>query len=239
MSRLPRIHVSGRLGPGPLVLDGDAAHRLRAVLRLKAGDEFLAFAGDGREYHATVGTVTKSAVTATVGEIVRQAPLSAVTLEAWCALVRPNRFDWAIEKCVEAGADVIRPLVTEHGARGDSASTSRRQRWARIAIEAAEQSGRLFVPIVEPPLLFEQALHRHHGAVVVADPEGQPPTEVATLLPARGHIAVVVGPEGGLSHAERTAARHAGAVFLRLGPHILRTETAAVVATAMVRSALP
>ncbi|GAB4331853.1 MAG: 16S rRNA (uracil(1498)-N(3))-methyltransferase [Dehalococcoidia bacterium] len=221
------------------MLEGDAGHRLRAVLRLKAGDEFLAFAGDGREYRATVSAVTKSAVNAFVGEIVRQAPAPAVALETWCALVRPNRFDWAIEKCVEAGADVIRPLVTEHAARGDSASASRRQRWDRIAVEAAEQSGRLYVPVVEAPLSFAQALHRYHGALIVADAAGAPLAEIAPLLPSRGHVAVVAGPEGGLSDAEREAARHAGALLLRLGPYILRTETAAVVATAVLRSSLP
>ena len=99
MSRLPRIHVAGRLTPGPLVLEGDAAHRLRTVLRLRAGEGFLAFAGDGREYRATVRAVTKSSVTVLLGEVARQAPMPAVVVESWCALVRANRFDWAIETC--------------------------------------------------------------------------------------------------------------------------------------------
>lgn len=239
MSRLPRIHLTGHLAAGPLEVTGDAAHRLRTVLRLKPGDGFLAFAGDGREYRATVRSVTKSGVLASVGEVVRQAPLPEVVLETWCALIRANRFDWALEKCVEAGADVIRPLVTERTVRGDAASASRRQRWDRIAIEAAEQSGRLFVPVVEAPLPFAEALRRHRGTLVAADPGGASVAEIGPLLPARGHIAVVVGPEGGLSDEERKAAEHAGALFLRLGPHVLRTETAAVVATALVRAALP
>lgn len=237
MAHTPRIHIPGRIGPGPLTIEGDAAHRLRTVLRLKPGDPFLVFSGDGREYHATLTAAGKPAVSATVGEVVRQEPVPALAIETWCALVRANRFDWAIEKCVEAGADVIRPLVTEHASRGDSASASRRERWGRIAIEAAEQSGRLFVPTIEAPVTLGQALHRHHGAVVVADAAGQPIEAVASLLPSQGHVAVVVGPEGGLSDAERDHARHAGALFLRLGPHVFRTETAAVVATAVVRSA--
>jgi 16S rRNA (uracil1498-N3)-methyltransferase len=172
--------------------------------------------------------------------MVRQEPAPAVLIEAWCAIVRPNRFDWAIEKCTEVGVDLIRPITSAHTARGDGASSSRAERWQRIAVEAAEQSGRLYVPVIEPPLAFDAALRRAGPPpLVFCDGSGEALSALRALFPARGRVAVAIGPEGGWSEAELAAARAAGALVLRLGPHILRTETAAVVATAMLREALP
>jgi 16S rRNA (uracil1498-N3)-methyltransferase len=236
MANVPRIYVPGRLMPGPMTIEGEPAQRLSSVMRPRDGDEFRVFSGDGREWRATFRGARKSGVQADLGEVVRHAALPPVVLEVWCALVRPARFDWAIEKCVEAGADVIRPLLTEHGARGDGSSESRHNRWERIAIEATEQCGRLHVPVIEKASRLDELLGRHHGTLVVADASGGSLSEVRPLLPERGRLAVAVGPEGGWSEEELGRARAAGGLLLALGPHILRTETAAVVATALLRA---
>jgi 16S rRNA (uracil1498-N3)-methyltransferase len=240
MAHVPRLYVPGRLAPGPLVLNDDASHRLAAVMRVRAGDPLRLFSGDGREFEAVVAAVAaKGAVHVNVGDVARQEPPPSVLIETWCAMVRPNRFDWAIEKCTEAGADLFRPITSAHTARGDGASASRAERWQRIAVEAAEQSGRVYVPVIEPPLAFDAALRRAgRPPIVVCDGSGQPLPALAPLLPARGWLAVAIGPEGGWSADELAAARAAGALVVRLGPYILRTETAAVVATAMLRAAL-
>lgn len=236
MAHIARLYLPGRLVPGPITLDVEQSRRLAAVMRLREGDEFRLFAGDGREWSATAATVAKGALRAVVGEVARQEPQPPVTVELWVALVRPNRFDWAIEKAIEAGADVIRPFTSEYTARGDFASNAKQQRWQRIVVEAAEQSGRLWVPVIEPPATLDALLARPRGPVVLGDPAGMPWREAAALLPPAGQIAVVVGPEGGFSPAELARAKAAGALATRFGPHILRTETAAVVATALVRS---
>jgi 16S rRNA (uracil1498-N3)-methyltransferase len=205
-------------------------------MRLRPGDEFRVFAGDGREWRAVAGTATKSGMQAQIADLVRQEPLSDRVVEVWLALVRPNRFDWAVEKCVEAGADIIRPLITDNGARGEGGSATRQQRWERIAVEAMEQCGRLHPTVIEKPVALTDAVGRHRGALIVADGSGNPWGEVAKLLPARGSVAVAIGPEGGWSEGELTRAKAAGALLASLGPNILRSETAAVVATALLRA---
>ena len=123
-------------------------------------DRRAAFAGDGREWRARVDEVARDGLRATVGEVARQEPASPLVVEVWCALVRSQRFEWAIEKCVEAGADIIRPLICEHSARGDAPSTAKQERWERIAVEAAEQCGRLRLAVVERPARLESLLGR-------------------------------------------------------------------------------
>ena len=236
MVRLPRLYVSEGVRPGPLVLGREQARRLTKVLRLREGDTFLAFAGDGREYEATIERVSGATVQAAVGAVTRQEAPPAVAVAVWCGNVRANRMEWALEKCVEASADAFRPLTSEHAARGEGPSKQRGERWERIAIEAAEQCGRLHLPLIEPAATLDELLRRHHGALLLAHPGGRPWRETAPLLPERGSLAIAVGPEGGFSDDEAARARAAGALVTSLGPAILRTETAAVVATALVRA---
>lgn len=236
MAHVPRLHVSGHLGPGPLVLDAARARRLTSVMRLREGESFLAFAGDGREWRARLTSVTKSATRAEVEELTRQEPALPLVLEAWLALIRPQLFDLAIEKCTEAGVDIIRPMRTDHLARGDAASTQRQDRWERIAVEAAEQSGRLRVPVIQPPTDFAGLLDRARVPLLIGDQHGKPWPEAAKLLPLQGPVAVAIGPEGGFSRDELAAATARGAIATSFGPNILRTETAAIVAVSLVRS---
>jgi len=236
MAHIPRIYIRGRLASGPLRLDPETSKRLTGVMRVRDGDEFRVFCGDGREWRAILRGAAKGSAQAEVAEVVRQEPLRDLVLEVWCSMVRPNRFDWAIEKCVEAGADIIRPLITGFAARRDAQSLARDDRSQRLIIEATEQSGRLHLPVVEKPERFAALLGHHHGALVVVDATGRPPTAIRALLPERGRLAVAIGPEGGFSAEELTAARATGALCVSLGPHILRTETAAVVATALFRA---
>lgn len=236
MSHVPRVYLPVRLAHGAVTIDGEPGRHLATVLRVRPGDPLLLFAGDGHEWSATVAGVTKSGVVADLGELTRQQPPPPVILETWCALIRANRFEWALEKCVEAGADVIRPVVTEWTQRGDSPSEARLARWQRIVVEAVEQSGRLFVPVIEPPAPLTRVLEPYRGALLIGAKDGKPVFELGPLLPALGHLAVVVGPEGGLSDAETAALTRHGAIPASFGPHILRTETAAVVGTALARS---
>ncbi len=235
MEGLPRICVPEGVQPGALALP-DAQARHLAARRLRQGDAFLVFAGDGIEYRARIDDASRDGVTATVLDIARQEPPPARRVEVWCANVRANRMEWAIEKCVEAGLDVFRPITTENSARGQELSEGRLDRWERIAIEAAEQCGRLYLPVVAPVVTFEQVVEGLEGALVLANRDGAPWGEVVGKLPERGSLAVAVGPEGGFTDAEVSRATEAGATIASLGPHTLRTETAAVVAVALARA---
>ena len=233
----PRVCLPEGVRPGPLTLEGARARHLTGALRLRRGDGFLVFAGDGREYRARIDGIGRTRVTATVGELARQAPPPARAIEVWCANVRAPRMDWAVEKCVEAGADLFRAIVTERSARGTALAQGRLERWRRIAVEASEQCGRLHLPAIAPLASFAEALAARRGTLLLASPRGAPWAEAAALLPERGVVAVAVGPEGGFSAEEEARASADGAVAVSLGPHTLRTETAAVAATAFLARA--
>ena len=173
MDALPRICVPEGVRPGPLVLSEAQARHL-AARRLRRGDEFLAFAGDGREYRARVGEASRDRLTAIIHEVVREEPPPPLAVEVWCANMRANRMEWAIEKCTEAGVDAFRPITTERSVRGHELSESRRERWERIAIEAAEQCGRLYLPVIAPLATFEAALQEWRGGLVPGEPGGRP-----------------------------------------------------------------
>lgn len=234
---LPRTYLPGPFKPGPVKLTAAQAGRLVGSRRLREGSEFLAFPGDGTEWSATVLSVSNGKTTAELIEVVREEPPSPLTLELFCGLVRPSRFEWAIEKCVEAGADVIRPLLSENSARGSEPSGERLERWERIVIEAAEQSGRLRLAIIGGPAHFDTIVTERTSSLVVCDGDGEPWRRLAARVPGQGSLRILIGPEGGLSQDELARARAAGATIASLGPHVMRTETAALAATVLVRSA--
>ena len=236
MDVLPRICVREGLKPGPLRLGVAQAKPLTGARRLRVGDALLVFSGDGRESRAKVEATARDSLQATVGALTRQEPLPALELEIWCANVRANRMEWGIKKCVETGADIFRPITCERAARGQELSAGRRERWERIAIEAAEQCDRLHLPRIEALTPFADACKRLRGPIVLADPNGAPWSTIAPLLPERGTLTVAIGPEGGFSEGEMAEAHADGALIASLGPNTLRTETAAAVATALVRT---
>ncbi len=238
MGHIPRVYVPGRLAPGPLALGGDVASRLGTVLRVRPGDELRLFAGEGREWRGVVGTAERGRVVVEVVEVARQEPPPEPVVEAWLPVIRPQRLEWAVEKCTEAGADVIRLAAMEFGQRGTEPSAARLERLERIAAEASEQCGRLYLPVIERGGSLERLLEGFAGAVTALDREGMGPGELVPLLPARGRLAVVCGPEGGFSPRELDLLRRRGALFLRAGPHILRAETAAVAGVVLVRALL-
>lgn len=236
MAHVSRMYHAGPLGLGPLMLDGEIAKRLVGVMRVGLGEDFLLFSGDGKEWRATVTAVNRSGLNATIQELSRQAPPPAVVLETWIGVIRANRFEMALEKCVEAGADIIRLLVGEFSQRGEEASANKMERWQRIIVEAAEQSGRLYLPVLEPPVRLPRLLDSYRGGLVMAEQTGANAESVGSLLPSSGHIALAVGPEGGFSPPEVAELKRHGAITLSLGPYILRTETAAIAGTALLRS---
>jgi len=236
VQHIPRLHITGKLSAGPVVVDGEQARHLSKVMRVHEGDEVHLFNGDGREWRGEVASIERLRVIVDVGEIMRQSAAAPIVVETWCGLVRPQRYDLMIEKATEAGTDIIRPFLSARTMGTREASKARMERWERLAVEASEQSGRLQVPVIEHPVSFDRLLDTYHGALVLADGAGERWDAVTALLPREGHIAVAIGPEGGFTDEEMHAARRHGALRLSLGPHTFRTETAAIVATAMMRS---
>lgn len=236
--RLTRVHVAGPLATDTrCAIGGSAANHIRRVLRLRAGDALVLFDGRGGDYEARLEGYGRDEALVAIGThraIERESPL-AVTLAQ--GISRGERMDLVVQKATELGVAHILPLATERSVvRLDERQATRRlEHWRAIAIAACEQSGRNRVPQIAAPLTLEELLSRREPETMglLLNPESG--ARVADLArPATG-VLLLIGPEGGLSENESTAALRAGFQAVRLGPRILRTETAAIVALGVIQ----
>jgi 16S rRNA (uracil1498-N3)-methyltransferase len=245
MSATPRLHVAPDLVVGgTITIDGDQAHYLTRVMRLGAGDAVRVFNGRDGEFDGEIAEATKAAVRLSLGNQTRtqQAPPNLWLL---FAPLKKDRTDFVIEKAVELGVAEIRPVLTER----TNSENVRVDRLARLAVEAAEQTERLDVPPVrEAQKLFaELQSWPAERTLIFADEAGDDtrhpwggesgramPLAEALREMADGPAAILIGPEGGFSPAERARLRSLPYVkAVGLGPRILRAETAAVAALAI------
>ena len=165
----------------------------------------------------------------------RESPLPLTLAQG---ISRSERMDWVVQKATELGVSGIVPLLTERSVvRLDAKQSERKLRhWQAIAIGACEQSGRNKVPEIAAPLALEDFLRRGGEARatrLLLSPNGE--SGIGDLPPPDGALIVLIGPEGGLAESEQRAALQAGFAAVRLGPRILRTETAAVAAVALLQ----
>jgi len=229
---VPRLHVPGLAGV--LVSGSDvavpeaAAHHAARVLRLRAGDRVALFTGEGGEYDAQIARVDRRAVTATIGDfkpIERESPLRVTLVQAVAA---GDAMDYAIRKSVELGVAAIRPVVTARSAPLPDGERvrGRAARWQQIAVAACEQCGRNRVPVVHAPATLSSWLVARDVAATALMLAPDAPRALGALAPPAAALDVLVGPEGGFGEAESAACRAAGLLAVRLGPRVLRTETA-------------
>lgn len=232
--RQPRLFTGSGLVEGSTVdLDAGAANHLARVLRARVGDCVTLFNGDGFDYPGTVAAVAKAAVRVTLGARIDPGNETPLAITLGLALSKGDRFDWAVQKATELGVAAIVPLFTSRvdvripAERRDK----RRAHWQQVAVSACEQSGRAIVPAVAPPLDLDLWLEGadadcklvlHHHA----------PAPLAAARPQS--VCLLVGPEGGLTDDEVAQAAAAGFLPLRLGPRVLRTETAPAVALSVL-----
>jgi 16S rRNA (uracil1498-N3)-methyltransferase len=211
------------------MLTADEARHLRDVLRLKAGDEVYVFDGAGREFRCTV---TREASELQIeAEVEPAKPESQLQLNLCVALLKGEKFDLVVQKATELGVKRITPLVTRYAdihLRDQSDAAKRVARWQRIALEAAKQSGRAFVPEISLPVAFE-SLNVDGVGVMFSERGGD---SLETLPPSKT-ITALVGSEGGWSDEEIESARARDFHVITLGGRILRAETAAITVTAL------
>lgn len=224
---------------GTAEISGDDARHLTRVLRVEAGQRYEI--SDNRHvYLAEVEAARKEHVKfRALEKLPEQAP--TVRLVLCAALIKFDHFEWMIEKATELGVSEIVPVETIRSERGlERAAHKRLDRWRRIALEASQQSRRARLPEVADPESFEAALAREakYRFVLDEDPSAKP---LQAALPAQRDtsdtVALLVGPEGGWTGAEREHFTPAGWTPVSMGPLILRAETAALAALAVVGSA--
>src|SRR5215203_4357990 len=175
----------------------DEARHLRDVLRLKPGDEVYVFDGLGHEFRCTVSNTRRdSAELRMEAEVDPAKPESQLQLNLCVALLKGEKLDLVVQKATELGVKTVTPLITRYAdihLRDAADATKRVARWQRIALEAAKQSGRAFVPEISVPVAFETALEIEGVGVMFSEREG----ETLESLPASGSITALVGSEGG------------------------------------------
>jgi 16S rRNA (uracil1498-N3)-methyltransferase len=226
------------LGGDRVVLAGPQAHQISRVLRLKSGDRVVFVDGAGREYRVRLDEVRSAAVTGTVDRVQPSRPEPRLFLTLYQALVPRDRFESALQKGTEVGISRFVPTWCERSiVPGERIDEKRLKRWRRIVTEAAEQCERGVVPAVAPPMRFGDALAEAAGSgptLVAWERERERSIQAGLRDALAGpSLGLMVGPEGGFSSLEISAARDAEALTVSLGPRILRTETAGPVMAAL------
>ena len=222
---------------GTVTLGTDEARHLRDVLRLKPGDEVYVFDGQGREFRCVVSTSKRDAAELRIeAEVEPAKPESHLQLNLCVALLKGEKFDLVVQKATELGVTKVTPLITRYAdihLRDAADATKRVARWQRIAVEAAKQSGRAFVPEISLPLRFEAALDVDGLGLMFSERGGE---ALGTLTQdARVAVNALVGSEGGWSDEEIESARARNFHVITLGGRILRAETAAITVTALLQ----
>lgn len=234
---IPRIYTSQALSSGnELQLEERAAHYLGQVLRMKVGRELRLFNGDGCDYRATVTAAGRRELRCEILEteptLDRESPLR---IELGVGLSKGDRFDWVVQKATELGVARIVPLYSERvDVKLDAQREDKKwQHWQQVMISACEQSGRSqLVDLLAPQPLDQWLSDCKADCKLVLSPHHAD----AHNNSAPGSISLLVGPEGGLSEQEVTASLDKGFAPLRLGPRILRTETAPLAAISILQS---
>ncbi|MCC5884580.1 MAG: 16S rRNA (uracil(1498)-N(3))-methyltransferase [Halomonas sp.] len=236
MSSVPRIHVAADFTVGgDVVLPEGPAHHLARVLRLGEGAPVRLFDGAGREAQARLVEAGRKRVVARIESVETGHRESPLTVHLGQAISKGDRMDYAIQKAVELGVAAITPLYTEHGdvrLKGER-EAKKLAHWQAVAISACEQCGRAVVPtVLSPRALSEWLGERSEALRLVLHPGTGGALEHSD---APTTAALLIGPEGGLADAEVESAKAAGFAPLSLGPRILRTETAPVVALTLLQ----
>jgi 16S rRNA (uracil1498-N3)-methyltransferase len=221
------------------VIEGEDARHLRQVLRAEVG-QLYELSDNHRVYLAEVESVHRDRVEfRTVEELAAEAPPVRLTL--LLALIKFDRFEWAIEKATELGVEAVIPVVAARSEKGlEKAAAKRLERWRKIARESSQQARRARLPKVLEPVVFGRVIT---GAPALAYILEEQPGALSMLraLPKLRHpedsVWVLAGPEGGWTDEERVRVLEAGWTPISLGPNILRAETAAIAALALAAGA--
>lgn len=244
----PRLHLPRELAPDAqagarVMLDGDRAHYLLRVLRLRVGDAVQLFDGEGARREATLVAAERSACTlelAAAGPAAPPPPLDIVLLQGISAA---EKMDWTVEKAVELGVATIVPVQAERSqVRLDASRAARRHaHWQRLLVAGCMQCGRDALPSLSPACGLDDALAQARGEILLLHPPGGEPQPLplsawqpAATAPPRS-LTLLAGPESGWSADEVRAALAHGARAVSLGPRVLRTETAALAAVAALQ----
>ncbi len=213
------------VGETYVIQDEDLVHQITRVLRIGRGERIALVVGGGKQWLAEVLETEKKFITVKILEQ-QQVWVPTQRLVVCLSAIRKERFEWALEKCTEVGASAIVPIIAARTERGLVSS----ERAVRIMQEAAEQCGRGDVPEFGEPVALEDLLSEVHESLIIACDMGGGSFSDIPQFSRAPVVYLCIGPEGGWSEQERTLLQENKAIFVSLGPTVLRAETAAVAA---------
>ena len=213
-----------------ITLSKDAAHHLANVLRAKTGEELTLFNGDGFDYFATISAISKKTVECVINDKKLNQAKPLLPVHLFQSVARGEKMDWIIQKSIELGASSITPIFTERtNVKLNQERLKKRMiHWQKVLISACEQSGQSWIPELHQPLSFTEmlkSLNFNLHKILIMDPRAS--TGLSEIGESKEY-SIVIGPEGGLAEKEIKQLQESGALGVKMGPRILRTETAAM-----------
>lgn len=217
---------------GAIVHTPSIVHQWKKVLRFQEGEHVVLMRGDGEEYEMRIREIGAVDIKLTLVErrfSKQELPLRLVLAPSF--LKNVDKFELVIQKGTELGVGAFIPLLSE---RTEKKMEPKRERWGKIILEAAEQSGRAVIPELHEPRELAQVL-KSYSCVIVPHPAGEKRIEdIFSSGEVPSEIVCCIGPEGGFTDVEVNAARAAGAHIVSLGKRTLRAETAGIVSAALI-----
>ena len=236
--RLNRIYCEGpladpnRSADAAIALPSAGAYHVVRVLRMREGAPLILFDGSGIDHHAEIVRIEGDKVSVRLGNSTPGTAESPLRITLVQGVSRSDRMDWTLQKATELGVAAIAPVLTSRSVvRLDAKQAEKKQvHWRGIVIGACEQCGRSRIPAVSTPMPLRDYFTkvRKEGMRLVLSPSA--PALLTGIASLPNKVELLIGPEGGLDDDELLAAQKAGFMPVRLGPRVLRTETAAVVA---------
>ena len=214
----------------------DISHQITRVLRLKSENQVTVLDNLGSEFLVNLVAINAKQC---LGRIIQKKQVEnelKTKLNLFIALTQREKFEFILQKCTEIGVDSITPIISIRSLVNSAANwTGKKERWDRILKEAAEQSGRGHIPVLLEPVDFKAAINSHSPVKLIAwEEEKQKNLKRILEGCAADQVALLIGPEGGFEEAEIEMAKEAGWLPFSLGKRILRMETAAIVASALI-----
>ncbi|MBT8136232.1 MAG: 16S rRNA (uracil(1498)-N(3))-methyltransferase [Gammaproteobacteria bacterium] len=237
--RSHRVFVRQPLaGHNSITVDAATSHYLTRVLRLRAGAALTAFDGNGGEYAANLERATRDEAVLSIGAHSAREAESHLAMTLAQGIARGERMDQVIQKATELGVQSIVPLLTDHTVvRLDKKRAARRHaHWLKIAVSACEQCGRNRIPAMASPMSIDDWLRTTDESATRLMLQPGSTTGLGALGAKHDNVTLLIGPEGGLSGREQELAAGRGFAAVSLGPRVLRTETAALAALAILQS---
>jgi 16S rRNA (uracil1498-N3)-methyltransferase len=235
--RISRIYFDGVLAEGmSICFPLDVSHYIMNVLRLKIGANLIVFNGKGGEFNAIIKVVEKKGVTAQIQQYKDHSTESPLSIHLAQAISRSEKMDLILQKAVELGVNKVTPLITEfcNIQLNEDRAAKRFLHWQKVLISACEQSGRTYVPSLEPIQKFQVWLKKNLAPLrLFCDPRSD---QRLASLSRQQEVVLLIGPEGGFSSKEIDEAKAHNFLGISLGPRILRTETAPLAAITILQS---